>query len=87
MIDFGTMELWFATGSQHLYGDQTRTILSQAYTKWIFATSDPESADILEKIGGKRKLLRLEQTHSHGTTIYDRTTVLSGRRSPLYGHG
>jgi L-arabinose isomerase len=23
MIDFGTMELWFATGSQHLYGDQT----------------------------------------------------------------
>jgi L-arabinose isomerase len=23
MIDFGTMELWFATGSQDLYGDQT----------------------------------------------------------------
>ena len=23
MIDFRTMELWFATGSQHLYGDQT----------------------------------------------------------------
>jgi L-arabinose isomerase len=23
MIDFGTMELWFATGSQHLYGEQT----------------------------------------------------------------
>jgi L-arabinose isomerase len=23
MIDLGTMELWFATGSQHLYGDQT----------------------------------------------------------------
>jgi L-arabinose isomerase len=23
MIDFGTMELWFVTGSQHLYGDQT----------------------------------------------------------------
>ena len=23
MIDFETMELWFATGSQHLYGDQT----------------------------------------------------------------
>ena len=57
---------------KHLYGDQTRTILSQAYTKWIFATSDPESADILEKIGGKRKLLRLEQTHSHGATFYDR---------------
>jgi L-arabinose isomerase len=23
MIDFGTMELWFATGSQHLYGEET----------------------------------------------------------------
>src|SRR5436189_265579 len=23
MIDLGTMELWFATGSQHLYGDET----------------------------------------------------------------
>ena len=23
MIDIGTMELWFATGSQHLYGDET----------------------------------------------------------------
>jgi type IV secretory pathway TraG/TraD family ATPase VirD4 len=57
---------------KHLYGDQTRTILSQAYTKWIFATSDPDSADILERIGGKRKLLRLEQTHSHGTAFYDR---------------
>jgi type IV secretory pathway TraG/TraD family ATPase VirD4 len=57
---------------KHLYGDQTRTILSQAYTKWIFATSDPDSADILERIGGKRKLLRLEQTHSHGTTFYER---------------
>jgi hypothetical protein len=45
---------------KHLYGDQTRTILSQAYTKWIFATSDPDSADILE------------QTHSHGTAFYDR---------------
>ncbi len=56
---------------KHLYGDQTRTILSQAYTKWIFATSDPDSADILERIGGKRKLLRLEQTHSHGT-FYER---------------
>ena len=42
---------------KHLYGDQTRTILSQAYTKWIFATSDPDSADILERIGGKQKLL------------------------------
>lgn len=58
---------------KHLYGDQTRTILSQAYTKWIFATSDPESADILERIGGKRKLLRLEQTHSHGTSFYERS--------------
>jgi hypothetical protein len=57
---------------KHLYGDQTRTILSQSYTKWIFATSDPDSADILERIGGKRKLLRLEQTHSHGTTFYER---------------
>ena len=57
---------------KHLYGDQTRTILSQAYTKWIFATSDPDSADILERIGGKRKLLRLEQTHSHGTTFFER---------------
>ena len=57
---------------KHLYGDQTRTILSQAYTKWIFATSDPDSADILERIGGKRKLLRLEQTHSHATTFYER---------------
>lgn len=56
---------------KHLYGDQTRTILSQAYTKWIFATSDPDSADILERIGGKRKLLWLEQTHSHGT-FYER---------------
>ena len=26
---------------KHLYGDQSRTILSQAYTKWIFATSRP----------------------------------------------
>jgi type IV secretory pathway TraG/TraD family ATPase VirD4 len=57
---------------KHLYGDQTRTILSQAYTKWIFATSDPDSADLLERISGKRKLLRLEQTHSHGTAFYDR---------------
>jgi Type IV secretion-system coupling protein DNA-binding domain len=57
---------------KHLYGDQTRTILSQAYTKWIFATSDPDSADILERIGGKRKILRLEQTHSHGTWFYER---------------
>ena len=55
-----------------MYGDQTRTILSQAYTKWIFATSDPDSADILERIGGKRKLLRLEETHTHGTTFYER---------------
>jgi hypothetical protein len=46
--------------------------LSQAYTKWIFVTSDPDSADILERIGGKRKLLRLEQTHSHDTTFYER---------------
>jgi hypothetical protein len=57
---------------KHLYGDQTRTILSQAYTKWIFATSDPDSADILERIGGKRKLLRVEQTHSHGSAFYER---------------
>jgi hypothetical protein len=57
---------------KHLYGDQTRTILSQAYTKWIFATSDPDSAELLERIGGNRKLLRLEETHSHGTTFYER---------------
>jgi len=52
---------------RHLYGDQSRTILSQAFTKWIFATSDSDSADILERIGGKRKLLRLEETHSRGS--------------------
>jgi hypothetical protein len=57
---------------KHLYGDQTRTILSQAYTKWIFATSDPDSAELLERIGGKRKLLRLEETHSDGVTFWDR---------------
>jgi hypothetical protein len=57
---------------KHLYGDQTRTILSQAYTKWIFATSDPDSAELLERIGGKRKLLRLEETHSDGATFWDR---------------
>jgi hypothetical protein len=57
---------------KHLYGDQSRTILSQAFTKWIFATSDADSADILERIGGKRKLLRLEQTHSHGLNFYER---------------
>jgi L-arabinose isomerase len=28
MIDFETLELWFATGSQHLYGDQTLKIVS-----------------------------------------------------------
>lgn len=57
---------------KHLYGDQTRTILSQAYTKWIFATSDPESAELLSKIGGERKLLRMETTHSNGNTFWDR---------------
>lgn len=57
---------------KHLYGDQTRTILSQAYTKWIFATSDPDSAELLERIAGKRKLLRLEETHSHATNFYER---------------
>ena len=31
MIDFETMELWFATGSQHLYGDQTlKTVAANA---------------------------------------------------------
>ena len=31
MIDFKTMELWFATGSQHLYGDQTlKTVAGHA---------------------------------------------------------
>jgi len=31
MIDFGTMELWFATGSQHLYGDATlKTVAAHA---------------------------------------------------------
>jgi L-arabinose isomerase len=31
MIDFGTMELWFATGSQHLYGEQTlKTVAAHA---------------------------------------------------------
>ena len=57
---------------KHLYGDQSRTILSQAYTKWIFATSDPDSAELLERIGGKRKLLRLEETNSDGNTFWDR---------------
>jgi hypothetical protein len=57
---------------KHLYGDQSRTILSQAFTKWIFATSDADSADILERIGGKRKLLRLEQTQSHAVNFYER---------------
>jgi hypothetical protein len=57
---------------KHLYGDQTRTILSKAYTKWIFATSDPDSADLLERIGGKRKLLRLEQTRNQGWRFYQR---------------
>jgi Type IV secretion-system coupling protein DNA-binding domain len=57
---------------KHLYGDQAGTILSQAYTKWLFATSHPDSADILERIGGKRKLLRLEETHSQGATFFDR---------------
>jgi len=28
MIDFGAMELWFATGSQHLYGDKTLKIVA-----------------------------------------------------------
>lgn len=57
---------------KHLYGDQARTILSQAYTKWVFATSDPDSADLLSRIGGERKLLRLEETHSQGS-FYERT--------------
>jgi type IV secretory pathway TraG/TraD family ATPase VirD4 len=57
---------------KHLYGDQSRTILSQSYTKWVFATSDPDSADILERTGGKRRLLRLEQTHSHSVNFYER---------------
>ncbi len=27
MIDFGNLEVWFVTGSQHLYGDETlRTV-------------------------------------------------------------
>jgi len=31
MIDFGTLELWFATGSQHLYGDETlKTVAKHA---------------------------------------------------------
>lgn len=31
MVNFKTMELWFATGSQHLYGDQTlRTVAAHA---------------------------------------------------------
>jgi len=57
---------------KHLYGDEARTILSQAYTKWIFATSDPDSAELLERIGGKRKLLRLEETNSDGAHVFDR---------------
>jgi type IV secretory pathway TraG/TraD family ATPase VirD4 len=57
---------------KHLYGDQSRTILSQAYTKWIFATSDPDSADLLQRIGGERKLLRLEETNSDGAHYFDR---------------
>jgi type IV secretory pathway TraG/TraD family ATPase VirD4 len=56
---------------QHLYGDQSRTIMSQAFTKWILATSDPDSADILQRIGGKRKFLRIERTHSSGN-FYER---------------
>jgi len=56
---------------KHLYGDQSRTILSQAYTKWIFATSDAESAEILERAGGKRKLLRLEETHNHSENLFE----------------
>lgn len=31
MIDFRTRELWFATGSQHLYGDETlKTVAAHA---------------------------------------------------------
>jgi L-arabinose isomerase len=31
MIDFETVELWFVTGSQHLYGDQTlKTVAAHA---------------------------------------------------------
>jgi L-arabinose isomerase len=31
MFDFGTMELWLATGSQHVYGDQTlKTVAAHA---------------------------------------------------------
>ncbi len=31
MIDFNTMELWFATGSQRLYGEQTlKTVAAHA---------------------------------------------------------
>ena len=59
-------------------GDQTRTILSQAYTKWIFATSDPDSAQLLERIGGKRKLLRLEETHSQGVTFLGPAIGIAG---------
>ena len=37
-----------------------------------FRTSDPDSADLLERIGGKRKLLRLEQTHNPAPSFYER---------------
>jgi hypothetical protein len=56
----------------HLYGDQTRTILSQAFTKWFFATSDYKSAELLSHLCGERRLLRVEQTHSNGNTFFDR---------------
>ena len=58
---------------KHLYGDQSRTILSQAYTKWIFATSATRIQPIFwNASAASGSYLRLEQTHSHGTTFYER---------------
>ena len=62
---------------EHLYGHQARTILSQPFTKWLFATSDPKSAKLLEEIGGERKLLRLETTTSNGNSFWDRDRLSS----------
>lgn len=73
----------------NLYPAHYKTMLSQPYTKFIFATSEGESAKYLSAITGTREIVRLEEgINSRGITeSHSHTRHFRYEEKPAYSAG
>ena len=68
----------------NVYSKKAKTILSQAFTKFVLATSEPASAKSLSDLIGEVEVLRVKETRSNGGLSRGRNSeTIEEIRKPL----